>query len=769
MSNEEIAKALRDFGDYLNVSNMLTDIVRWLGWVFVKGLVFLVNELEKVTDNVLLIKTFFQNEEIISFIQTIRPFLYILLAFSLLYVGYMLIFQKKFDREGIAINLFIALIVIALLGEGMDKSSEFTDEAIDAIGKDPIYGESSIGNTIIKKNVTDLLMFDKNNWTTSDLDTPNDFPTDKAGDISIKQRFTKDAMDSMDISMSANGKEIAKHFLVLGEGGADKIAKFDQSGLEFNNEYYFRYDVNWLTLLTTLCVIGFTLFSIAYKLARLSFELAFNYVLAIIIAPADVHDGQKTKKIIQSIFNTFLVIILIFLSMKIYITGTAYIAEELTGLAYLIALIAFSVAVIDGPNIVERLFGIDAGLKSGWGVLAGAYAGGRALSGLANMSKNGSVSKGSDSKNKSLSAMSGGATGEKAPSPNDAENGLNKDSEKDKKNKGKNGSGGITDGKDGLNENKAPSPNDTEKDLSDEIKNGSSAVSTVSQQADEQSSGQRKQVKAPSPNDGERANGSLNNTESISSIADQTQGVSPTNNINTGGVSSPSSSPTNVQGGTGNVPTTNGSHSVEKSQGVQQSTSQTDSDITSVTDQMQGNSSVNNINTGGASSPSSNPANVQSNTGNVPTSNGSHSVEKLQGVQNSTVQTDTEISNAVENVQGNTTVNNASNPSASSSVSTSSPTPNISNGSSGNKNVNGSHTTETEKITSNSTVTRDTEVTNSVEQIDGGSTVINSNTGASNNSNPVTRNENTRLRPRSYKVNNDTQSVTDRIKNGRRK
>ncbi|MDY0409721.1 hypothetical protein RWD45_15540 [Virgibacillus soli] len=97
--------------------------------------------------------------------------------------------------------------------------------------------------------------------------------------------------------------------------------------------------------------------------------------MALIVAPTDIHDGQKTKKVIQAILNTFVATILIFLSMKVYMIGTAYLEELLDTFPYLIALIAFSLAVIDGPNIVERLFGIDAGLKNGWDILAGAYAG----------------------------------------------------------------------------------------------------------------------------------------------------------------------------------------------------------------------------------------------------------------------------------------------------------------------------------------------------------------------------------------------------------
>ncbi len=316
--------------------------------------------------------------------------------------------------------------MVALLGTGMEKANEFTDEAIKVVKTDHLYqtdDNASLSDTIIQRNVTDLVMFDKNGWSTTELDSPNDFPPSKAKNISIKQRFTKDVMSEVDIKLSSESDESSKHFLVLGEGGADKISKFDQSGLEWNNEYYYRYNVNWFTLIVTLVVMGFTLFSIAYKLARLSFEMTFNYVLAILVAPADIHDGQKTKKVLQSILNTFLVIILIFLSMKIYMIGTVYLADQLDGLAYLVALIAFSVAVIDGPNIVERLFGIDAGLKNGWSVLAGAYAGTKMATGLAKGLSN--LVKKNDGKDNSVNnkGRSGGSGGSKAPSPNDNDKG----------------------------------------------------------------------------------------------------------------------------------------------------------------------------------------------------------------------------------------------------------------------------------------------------------------------------------------------------------
>lgn len=379
MSNEEIARKLEEFQDYLSISSIFTDIFRWIAWAFVQGLAWIVDALENLTDDILLIKSFYNHPEIIAFVDTIKPILYIFLAFSLLYTGYLLIFQKKFNREGIAINLFIACIIILSLNTGMDKTSEFTDVAIDAIKVESLYpnDESTLSGSIIQRNVNDLTEIDKSNWSTTELTVPNSTPPSRVVNINVREKYGKDTD-----GISSEGQDISKYMLSINNVGEYRAEKFDQSGLEWNNEYYFRYSINWFTIFVTLGIIAFTLFSIALKLAKLFFELTFNYILALIIAPADIHDGQKTKKIIQAILNTFFATILIFLSMKVYMIGTAYLESTLPTLPYLIALIAFSLAVVDGPNIVERLFGIDAGLKNGWGVLAGAYAGGKMASGL---------------------------------------------------------------------------------------------------------------------------------------------------------------------------------------------------------------------------------------------------------------------------------------------------------------------------------------------------------------------------------------------------
>lgn len=375
MGDNEVVNKLQEFTDILSLSTLVLDALRSMGWILIRGLAVLIDGLEKVTDSILLTKTFFNNSQVVEFVSTIQPFLYVLLAASFLFTGYLIIFQKKFDREGFLINLFITLLILGLLSPTMTQVSEFSDTAIDFTTQNSGENSSSesISNQILRENIHDLIEYDRNDFSGLEGEALNSLPQSHLRNIDINEVF-----DSNEFRLGSTGEQISQSKLTW-NGETMGTSKLDQGGVEWNNQYYYRYQPNWLTIFVTLGIMGFTLFSIAYKLARLSFELAFNYVLAILVAPADLHSGQKTKKVIQSILNTFLVIILIFVSIKLYTIGTAYLAETLDGFAYLIALIAFSVALIDGPNMVERLFGIDAGLKRGWGVALGAYAAGKGV------------------------------------------------------------------------------------------------------------------------------------------------------------------------------------------------------------------------------------------------------------------------------------------------------------------------------------------------------------------------------------------------------
>ncbi|AQU77027.1 pLS20_p028 family conjugation system transmembrane protein [Priestia megaterium] len=403
MKDEEILKKLHEFSDYLDVGDIPSYLLRKIGWACIQLLSFLVDGLEGITDSILGVKAFFNSPEIQDFITKIQPFLYVLLAFSFLYIGYMLIIQKKVNREQIMINIFISMAVLLLLNTSMLKADKFTDQAIEAVD---LNEKGTVSEKIIKSNITDVAQFDLTKWKSPKLKESNKVPQKNIMMIDITEKMDEDFKVNEKDKLSDDGQKIITHKADITPDGKEGLVELDNGWFDFFPELYYRWSWNFWTIAISLFVIGMTLLFTSIKLAKLCYELGFNAILAQLVAPADVADGQKLKAVLKNILNTFLVTIMIFISMKVYLMGTVFISDKLEGIPYLIALIAFSIAVVDGPVMCERLFGIDAGLKSGWGALAGGFAMakglesgigmmGRTLKGGANLAKGvGNVGKG---------------------------------------------------------------------------------------------------------------------------------------------------------------------------------------------------------------------------------------------------------------------------------------------------------------------------------------------------------------------------------------
>ncbi|MEK4780756.1 hypothetical protein NST86_31600 [Bacillus sp. FSL L8-0199] len=382
MKDEEILKVLETFSDYLQVGDIVNYVLRWLGWFLIVGLSLVVDALEGVTDAILGIKGFFNSPEIQNFVDMLYPLFVVLLAISFLYIGYMFIMNKQMNRSQIIINIFVTLSVLCLLSTGMTKVDKFTDDAIAVVKSEQ---KGSLSDEIIKKNITDIAVIDENKWKKKeDMNPKNHIPEKNIRQIDITEKIDSDFKFTKDKDLSDGGQKILQNKRVMDALGVASLAELKDGWFDFFPEKYYRWHWNFWNIFFTLLITGLTLLLVSIKLARLFYELAFNYLLANILAPADVANGQKLKAVLSNILNIFIATIMIFLSLKLYLIGTAFLHDKLNGVPYLIALAAFSMAVLDGPAAVERLFGIDIGLKSSWGMLVGGFALGKGIGSLAN-------------------------------------------------------------------------------------------------------------------------------------------------------------------------------------------------------------------------------------------------------------------------------------------------------------------------------------------------------------------------------------------------
>ncbi len=148
----------------------------------------------------------------------------------------------------------------------------------------------------------------------------------------------------------------------------------------FMNKYYYRYHVEYFPIFIALIAYIIVYISMAYKTVRGVYELAVKQILAIMYS-ADINGTQKTMKILTSIRDGYIVIMLSSILIKLFSILNKYIAylsfDDLTvtetELIKCIFLIMAALAVVDGPDIIQQLTGIDAGLSGGVGKVMAAY------------------------------------------------------------------------------------------------------------------------------------------------------------------------------------------------------------------------------------------------------------------------------------------------------------------------------------------------------------------------------------------------------------
>lgn len=118
--------------------------------------------------------------------------------------------------------------------------------------------------------------------------------------IDITEKIDGDFKVNEKDTISDEGTDILTHKAAVTPDGKDGVVKLDNGWFDFFPELYYRWSWNFWTIAISLFVIGMTLLFTSIKLAKLCYELGFNAILAQLVAPADVADGQKLKAVLKT-------------------------------------------------------------------------------------------------------------------------------------------------------------------------------------------------------------------------------------------------------------------------------------------------------------------------------------------------------------------------------------------------------------------------------------------------------------------------------------
>lgn len=360
MYEGNIVDILLAYSEYFSKSNFIIYGFRLLGWVFIKFLGFLVDKLEDVVKSITVVTDFFNSPEITNLINRFRPLLYLLLVASIIFIGYQLVINKKFDRSKLPMNIILALCIIVVMPLAMSKANILTNKVIGEI-----QGESQFSDQIISNNVTDLYLLDQANFPIKDDGTVGDIdPKNNIGNnitrINPIEEIDRDKV---------NNKKVFENEIIFDSKGEAKLNKI--VGLFKWDDEYYRYHINYMTIIVTLLITAFVMIFTSVKMIKLSIELAFSKVMTTFVAVADLSNGQRMRQSVNGIISIFVAMISTMLMLKLYILGTAYLSDKISGIGTICAMLGCAIFVIDGPNYIEKMFGVDAGLSSVWRTVMG--------------------------------------------------------------------------------------------------------------------------------------------------------------------------------------------------------------------------------------------------------------------------------------------------------------------------------------------------------------------------------------------------------------
>lgn len=362
MTYEEI---LVEHSKYLVQSSVWSDILRSALFGIAKFLktlceaaIGLYNEVYKLLD-------FTSYKGVNQFIDQFKGLFALVLAASLVILGFMMImdFEKK---PKIAKNFVISIVVLSTTTLFITNLNSMLSAGLEMIG----VGDQKVSNDIINSNMKDLLYIDKQNGLSNFEITYPELKDDVLNSMSISQTVNKKTEGISDVA-----KETFNHYVSVTSDGSIEYKKFNKGWLDlFDPPYYYRYDVDFLIVFLSYISMLIVYICTAYKVVRFIYEIVIHKALLYLYA-GEITSGRKLQKIIESLFNTYAVLFLSAVLLRIFLFVNQFIAKwDVSEFTKCFVLICTAFAVVDGPDIIKDIAGgKDAGLSGGFGKLVAGY------------------------------------------------------------------------------------------------------------------------------------------------------------------------------------------------------------------------------------------------------------------------------------------------------------------------------------------------------------------------------------------------------------
>lgn len=411
---KEILTKLSEYGlDSTTAPLHVPDFIRNIGWAIVKFLGSIVDALYVGIAKICEALDFAKSDGLQELVQSYSFILQALFIVTLVGTGLYFLAKKPDTQTSIALNLVIMIIVLTSMPLITSQFSTLTSAGVNGFlekGAKTYQGEvaanyhatggsssnsgssaESITSVLIANNMVDLLEVDKNisgNGKVSGLAKGKGYINRSSIlDGNWKKIKISSAMDYDHGNLKND--DIWDQMLTQPELGTGSDLGDMDGFFDSLNDYYYRWQVvSWFNIFANLLIMFVVLFFVSLKCATLIFGIAAAQIYMPFIAATDLVIGQRIKAAIRNFISLFGALLLCVALMGLYFVGFSYIESQnfgLSGIALTFVRIVLQLAlawmVINGPDIIEQIIGIDVGLRSGWQAVMGLRAAGQVVSG----------------------------------------------------------------------------------------------------------------------------------------------------------------------------------------------------------------------------------------------------------------------------------------------------------------------------------------------------------------------------------------------------
>lgn len=387
---QETVDFLQNHSEWLQFSSFTSSIFHELGWLIIKGLFSATTFFEKLIPDSLNLLDFLDDAGMQGITKAvINDLVVALMVLTIVFLGIKTIISKNPPKfKSVGVNIFISAFLILGMPTLMSTMQDISLEFYDATQTGESSNISSLSWGLIKDNTADLLYVANRDFNLIKNDTKQKNVKNALTPETFKMANLTGLITS-DVIKDMEGNEIEhlEYKLETDENG--KLIADEISGSAFGlfsdsfKSGYFRYPAKFIPIIVGLLALGFSYLLTIFIFATTVVEIGFKKVIGLFVFATDLESGERTKMVVRDIMNAFMLIGFTGLSLKMYTLFLTFLStSNVHFIIYIIAIVSGTFILLRGSNTIMRYFGVDVGLKDGFGQMAGAFAVGKATSSL---------------------------------------------------------------------------------------------------------------------------------------------------------------------------------------------------------------------------------------------------------------------------------------------------------------------------------------------------------------------------------------------------